>query len=207
MVRDSNVYNATSRSIVIRNEGLFMQQLIATLLQELGYDPQRDSLRKTPARVAKALTYLTEGVRIDPQAILREALFAESYDGLVTVGPVPFHSLCEHHLLPFFGQVHVGYLPSGTIVGLSKIPRAIDACARRLQVQERLTRDIADAVTAVLRPRGLAVTITAEHMCVQMRGIRKAGTGMTTSIMTGALRDDAALRDEFLRGCSHAALA
>lgn len=182
-----------------------MQQLITNLLAELGYDIDRDGLRKTPARVAKALTYLTEGIKSDPAAVLRDALFAESYAGLVTVGPIPFHSLCEHHMLPFYGNAYVGYVPNGKIVGLSKIPRMVDLFARRLQVQERLTQQIVDTIDAVLTPRGVAVAITAEHMCVQMRGIRKVGTGMTTTVFRGVLHDDAAQRAEFLRSCQMSA--
>lgn len=178
-----------------------MQTLIHTLLAELGYDTNRESLQKTPARVAKALTYLTEGIKSDPAAILRDALFAEEYPGLVTVGPIPFHSLCEHHMLPFYGNAYVGYVPNGTIVGLSKIPRMVDLFARRLQVQERLTQQIATTIDAVLQPHGVAVAITAEHMCVQMRGIRKVGTGMTTTVFRGTLEQDGPQRTEFLHSC------
>lgn len=174
-----------------------MQMLIAKLLAELGEDPSREGLRKTPERVAKSLRAMTEGYAQDPLAILRGALFTHEGDGLVTVSAMPFHSLCEHHMLPFFGVVHVAYQPNGKIVGLSKLPRVIDAFARRLQVQERLTNAIADALQEALNPRGLAVVMRAEHLCVRMRGVGKSGSVMHTSILRGSLRDDASLRETF----------
>lgn len=175
-----------------------MQELIRRLLLELGEDPTREGLRKTPARVARSMQALTEGYRQDPSQIIRDAVFHEKYDEMVIVKDIPFYSLCEHHMLPFFGTVHVAYLPAGKLVGLSKIPRMVDLFARRLQVQERMTGQIADTLLENLQPLGVGVVIEAQHLCMQMRGVQKSGSTMTTSAMLGDFRADPSTRSEFL---------
>lgn len=172
---------------------------IQSLLSHIGEDPQREGLIKTPARVAKALAEVTCGYRQDAQAILRSAIFdAADSQGVVLVRDIPFYSLCEHHLLPFFGQVHIAYLPGTHITGLSKLARAVDAYARRLQVQERLTRQVAEAVSEALQAQGVIVVVEAQHMCMQMRGVQKPGTITTTIAALGCYEHDAALRQEVL---------
>jgi GTP cyclohydrolase I len=168
------------------------------ILEELGEDPQREGLRKTPERAAKAMQFLTQGYRQDPKAILRSAMFAESCSEMVLVKDIEVYSLCEHHLLPFFGKAHVAYIPDGYIVGLSKIPRVVDVFARRLQVQERLTIEIRDVIQETLRPLGVAVVIEAQHMCMMMRGVQKQNSVTTTSAFTGEFQK-AETRGEFLR--------
>lgn len=175
-----------------------MHELIRRLLVELGEDPAREGLHKTPERVARALRFLTDGARQDPAQILRDAVFREDYDEMVVVRDIPFYSLCEHHMLPFFGQAHVAYLPQGRLVGLSKIPRVVDCFARRLQVQERMTQQIAETLQSVLTPRGVAVVLEAQHLCMQMRGVQKSGAVMTTSAMLGDFRAEGSARGEFL---------
>jgi len=172
---------------------------VATLLRHIGEDPNRDGLRDTPSRVAKALLELTQGYSVDVGALLA-VQFAEVHDSLIVVRDVPFHSLCEHHMLPFTGTATVGYVPApgGGIVGLSKLARLVDAYARRLQVQERLTVQIADAIEEHLHPVAVGVIITAHHTCMSMRGIQRAGQ-MVTSHLTGELRSDPVLRAEFMR--------
>jgi GTP cyclohydrolase IA len=172
--------------------------VIARLLEELGEDNSREGLVDTPRRVADSLRFLTEGYDLDPAEIVGDALFSEDYDEMVVVRGVNFFSLCEHHLLPFFGRVHVAYLPKGKVVGLSKVPRIVDAFAHRLQLQERLTRQIAEALNEVLEPNGVAVVIEARHLCLEMRGVEKQGAETLTSFMLGAFRDDARTRTEFL---------
>ncbi len=175
-----------------------MQHLITALLHELGENPDREGLRKTPERVARALRDLTAGYRQDPNQVIRDAVFTEKYREMVVVREIPFYSLCEHHLLPFFGKVHVAYLPKGKLVGLSKIPRMVDLFARRLQVQERLTQQIADTLHDNLQPYGLGVVIEAQHLCMQMRGVQKEGAIMTTSAMLGTFETNLSTRQEFL---------
>lgn len=175
-----------------------MRQLITALLKELGEDPGREGLQKTPERVAQALRYLTEGYHQDPSQVIRDAVFTEKYREMVVVRDIPFYSLCEHHLLPFLGKVHVAYLPKGRLVGLSKIPRMVDLYARRLQVQERLTQQIADTLHENLQPYGLGVVIEAQHLCMQMRGVQKEGATMTTSAMLGTFETNVSTRQEFL---------
>lgn len=170
------------------------------LIEAAGEDVGRDGLLKTPQRAAKAWDFLTSGYEHDPVEILRSAVFDEDYSSLVLVRDVEFYSLCEHHLLPFFGRAHVAYVPDGRIVGLSKVPRMLDAIARRLQVQERMTKDAADALNAALQPKGVAVWIEASHMCMMMRGVEKQGSTTATSVFTGVFETDEHLRQQFLAG-------
>jgi GTP cyclohydrolase IA len=167
------------------------------VLKNLGEDPTREGLVKTPERVAKALQYLTHGYDLDPAEILKSAMFAEKYDQMVVVKGIELYSMCEHHMLPFFGKAHVAYIPNGHIVGLSKIPRVVDVFARRLQVQERLTNEIRDCIQDTLKPVGVAVVIEAQHMCMQMRGVQKQNSFTTTSAFTGAFLKDNKTREEF----------
>jgi GTP cyclohydrolase IA len=175
-----------------------IEPLIRELLKELGEDPDREGLDKTPARVANALAYLTAGYRTDIADILNAALFTEEYDEMVVVKDIDFYSLCEHHLLPFFGKCHIAYMPSRKIVGLSKMPRLVEMFSRRLQVQERLTTQIAQTINEVLQPRGVAVVMEALHMCMLMRGVEKQNSKALTSAMLGAFRDRPETRAEFL---------
>ncbi len=168
-------------------------------LELVGEDPEREGLLKTPERVAKSWQFLTHGYGLDPDEVLRSALFEEDYSEMVLVKDVEVYSLCEHHALPFFGKAHVAYIPNGRIVGLSKIPRVVDVFARRLQVQERLTLQIRDAVERVLRPEGVAVVIEAQHLCMMMRGAEKQNSMTTTSAMSGVFLDNANTRSEFMR--------
>jgi GTP cyclohydrolase IA len=168
------------------------------VLEELGEDPQREGLAKTPERAAKALQFLTHGYGLDPAEILRSAMFREEYQQMVIVRDIEVYSLCEHHMLPFFGKAHVAYIPNGHIVGLSKIPRVVDAFARRLQVQERLTVDIRNCIEETLKPQGVAVVIEAQHLCMIMRGIQKQHSIATTSAFTGEFNSEKT-RAEFMR--------
>lgn len=168
------------------------------LLTGIGENPEREGLIKTPMRAAKSLDFLTHGYRQDPKEILRSALFHEDYKQIVVVKDIEIYSLCEHHLLPFFGKAHVGYIPNGTIVGLSKIPRVVECFARRLQLQERLTTQIKDCVQEVLNPIGVAVVIEAQHLCMSMRGIQKQNSVTTTSEFTGAFLKNENTRQEFM---------
>jgi GTP cyclohydrolase I len=168
------------------------------ILKALGADPDREGLVKTPERVAKALQFLTHGYDLDPAQILRSAMFKEEYQQMVIVKDIEIYSLCEHHLLPFFGKAHVAYIPNGHIVGLSKIPRVVDAYARRLQVQERLTVEIRNCIQDTLKPLGVAVVIEAQHLCMVMRGIQKQHSIATTSAFTGEFEQERT-RGEFLR--------
>ena len=169
-----------------------------TVLNEIGEDPSREGLLKTPERVAKALKYLTHGYDLDPAAILKSALFKEDYKQMVLVKDIEIYSMCEHHMLPFFGKAHIAYIPNGKIVGLSKIPRIVDAFARRLQVQERLTYEIRDCIQETLEPIGVAVVIEAQHMCMQMRGVQKQNSVTTTSAFTGVFMSETKTREEFI---------
>lgn len=174
-----------------------LSAIVGRLLEELGEDTTREGLVDTPRRVSESLRHLTEGYELDPAEIVGDALFNEDYDDMVVVRGVKFFSLCEHHLLPFFGRVHVAYLPKGRVVGLSKVPRIVDAFAHRLQLQERLTRQIAEALNEVLEPNGVAVVIEARHLCMEMRGVEKPDSDTLTSCMLGTFRDDARTRTEF----------
>lgn len=168
------------------------------LITGIHEDPEREGLVKTPMRAAKALQFLTHGYSMDPKEILRSALFHEDYKQIVIVKDIEIYSLCEHHMLPFFGKAHIGYIPNGTIVGLSKIPRVVEAYARRLQLQERLTAQIKDCLQEVLNPIGVAVVIEAQHLCMSMRGIQKQNSVTTTSEFTGAFMKNANTRQEFM---------
>jgi GTP cyclohydrolase IA len=169
-----------------------------SILQEIGENPDREGLAKTPERVAKALQFLTHGYDLDPAGILRSAMFQEEYQQMVIVKDIEMYSMCEHHMLPFFGKAHVAYIPNGRIVGLSKIPRVVDAYARRLQVQERLTVEIRNCIQETLEPQGVAVVIEAQHMCMIMRGIQKQHSIATTSAFTGEFNAEKT-RAEFMR--------
>ncbi|MCW3104427.1 MAG: cyclohydrolase 1 [Bacteroidetes bacterium] len=168
-----------------------------TILSDIGENPSREGLLKTPERVAKAMQYLTHGYDLDPAEILRSAMFKEDYKQMVIVKDIEVYSMCEHHLLPFFGKAHVAYIPNGAVVGLSKIPRVVDAFARRLQVQERLTTEIRDCIQNTLNPIGVAVVIECSHLCMQMRGIQKQNSVTTTSAFTGEFLKDTT-RGEFI---------
>ena len=171
----------------------------AAILSLLGEDISRDGLQKTPLRVAKSIQFLTQGYAQDPHAILRGALFREEYQQMVIVKDIELYSLCEHHLLPFYGKAHVAYIPDGYITGLSKLARVVDAFARRLQVQERLTRQILECIHETLHPLGVAVVIEAAHMCMQMRGVEKQNSVTTTSAFKGAFLSDSKTREEFVQ--------
>lgn len=175
-------------------EGLFTK-----ILEGLGEDPSRQGLVKTPLRAAKAMEFLTSGYHQSVDEILNGAIFDEDYDEMVIVKEIEFYSLCEHHILPFWGKCHVGYLPRKRIVGLSKIPRIVDMFSRRLQVQERLTREIAESLETALDPRGVAVVMEGRHLCMMARGVEKQAPVMTTNVMRGTFREDSSTRAEFLR--------
>src|SRR5215831_17238132 len=175
-----------------------MQQIIRNLLTELGEDPHRDGLRDTPRRVEQSLRFLTSGYRTDIDSLLNNALFNVEYSEMVIVRDIDFYSLCEHHLLPFFGKCHVAYLPNRRVLGLSKIPRLVDIFARRLQVQERLTSQIAETIQNAINPQGVGVVIEARHLCVMMRGVEKQHSSAVTSHMLGSFRTLQNTREEFL---------
>ncbi len=174
------------------------QETIKRLLSEIGEDPEREGLQKTPERVAEAYKYLTKGYREDPHAVIDGALFSEENKEMVLLRDVDFYSLCEHHLLPFFGKCHLAYIPGNKIIGLSKLARLVEVFARRLQVQERLTAQIANTINEVLQPQGVGVVMEAEHLCMQMRGIEKQNSVAVTSTMLGVFKDSAVTRAEFL---------
>ena len=168
------------------------------ILTEIGENPKRDGLLKTPERMAKAMQYLTQGYAIDPSQILKSAMFAEDYSQMVLVKDIELYSLCEHHMLPFFGKAYIAYIPNGHIVGLSKIPRVVDAFSRRLQVQERLTNQIRDCIEETIHPKGVAVVIEAKHLCMQMRGVQKQNSATTTSAFSGVFMKSEKTRAEFM---------
>ena len=176
-----------------------LQSLIRDLLKELGEDPSREGLEATPERVERALRFLTSGYQVDVRDVLNGAVFTQPYDEMVLVKDIELYSLCEHHLLPFFGKCHVAYIPDGKIVGLSKIPRLVEVFARRLQVQERLTCQIADALMEVLQPQGVAVIVEAFHLCMMMRGVEKQHSRAVTSAMRGAFKEQLATRTELMQ--------
>ena len=174
------------------------QDLLRELIVRLGEDPERDGLVRTPERMQRTLEFLTKGYREDPEKLLKGALFNVDYDEMVIVKDIEMFSLCEHHLLPFFGKVHVAYIPKGRVIGLSKLPRLIDIFARRLQVQERLTTQIAETIQHAIEPQGVGVVIEARHLCMMMRGVEKQHSAAVTSSMLGAFREEKETRDEFL---------
>ncbi len=175
-----------------------LQDLYKNVIEQLGENPAREGLLKTPERVAKAMKFLTNGYDQDPDAIIESAIFHEEYSEMVLVKDIEVYSMCEHHMLPFFGKAHIAYIPDGKIVGLSKIPRVVDAYSRRLQVQERLTIEIRDCIQRTLAPKGVAVVIECAHMCMQMRGVQKQNSVTTTSAFTGLFMNNDATRREFI---------
>src|SRR5580692_6072502 len=174
------------------------QDLYRELLIRIGEDPTRDGLLRTPERMEKSMAFLTRGYTMDLNTVLHNALFDVDYDEMVIVKDVEFYSMCEHHLLPFFGKAHVAYVPNGKVIGLSKIPRLVDVFARRLQVQERLTRQIGDAITDAIHPQGVAVILEAQHLCMMMRGVEKQHSSTVTSAMLGVFKTQLQTRNEFL---------
>ncbi|HSJ25594.1 MAG TPA: GTP cyclohydrolase I FolE [Longimicrobiales bacterium] len=182
--------------------GVPLRELVAEMLERLGEDPARDGLRRTPERVESSLTWLTRGYGMTAEEAVGDALFEEDHNNMVIVKDIEMYSLCEHHMLPFFGKVHVAYIPDGRIVGLSKIPRIVDVFARRLQVQERMTEQIATALQRVLKPQGVGVIIEAYHLCMMMRGVQKQNSKTLSSAMKGVFLEDLKTREEFLRLCS-----
>ena len=175
-----------------------VQELVYKMLKEIGENPEREGLLATPRRVARAYEFLTAGYTKDIEAVLNNAVFSEKYDEMVLVKNIDFYSLCEHHMLPFYGKVHVAYIPNGKIIGLSKIPRVVEVFSRRLQVQERMTQEIADTFEKYLQPQGVAVVSEAFHMCMMMRGVEKQNASATASAMHGVFKEDARTRSEFL---------
>lgn len=176
-----------------------MEELFKELLTALGEDPNRDGLKRTPKRMAQAMQFLTAGYHADLKKVINGALFDVKYNEMVIVKDIDFYSLCEHHLLPFYGKCHVAYIPNGRVVGLSKIPRLVDAFARRLQVQERMTTQIAETLMEILNPQGVAVVSEARHLCMMMRGVQKQNTVVTTSAVMGVFHEDRATREEFMQ--------
>lgn len=175
------------------------ERLVRRQLELIGEDPDREGLSRTPARVAASLEWLTRGYETDIADVIGDALFEETHESMVMVRDIELYSLCEHHMLPFYGKAHIAYIPNGKIVGLSKLPRVVDVFARRLQVQERLTEQIAQALSDVLQPQGVGVVIEAQHLCMMMRGVQKQNSSTITSAMRGQFRADQKTRDEFLR--------
>lgn len=175
------------------------EDLVAEMILRLGDDPEREGMRKTPKRVAKSLAFLTEGYRKRPQEVVGDALYEQSHQNMVLVKDIELYSLCEHHLLPFFGKAHIAYIPDGHILGLSKLARLVEVYARRFQVQERMTEQIAQAVWETTKPQGVAVVVEAYHLCMMMRGVQKQNSKTITSAMRGAFLEDQRTRDEFLR--------
>jgi len=193
--RDSRALEKTDDPEVTRE----FEQLVRRELELLGEDPDREGLLATPARVAKALKWMTQGYASTAKDVVGSGIFEEAHDNMIMVRDIELYSMCEHHMLPFFGKAHIAYIPNGRIVGLSKIPRIVDVYARRLQVQERLTEQIASGICSVLNPLGVGVVIEAYHLCMMMRGVQKQNSKTITSALKGAFRDDPKTRDEFLR--------
>ncbi len=179
------------------NKEAEFEQAVTKILELLGEDPEREGLVKTPSRVAKALKFLTEGYAQDPKEILNQALFTTSNDEMVLVRDIEFYSMCEHHMLPIIGRVHVAYIPDGKVVGLSKIPRIVNVYARRLQIQEQMTEQIADAILETIKPKGVAVVVHARHMCMEMRGVQKINSTTVSSALRGLFKRDERTRNEF----------
>ncbi len=200
---DDNLFD--ERLAVDSVDSAEIQAAISRILQAVGENPERDGLKRTPERVARMYAELLSGYHTDPNAVVNDAIFEVKYDEMVLVRDVEFYSLCEHHLLPFMGRVHVAYIPDGKVLGLSKIPRIVDMFARRLQVQERMTRQIADLIRDLLHPQGVGVVVEGLHLCMMMRGVQKHNARMTTSAMHGAFRANLATRQEFLENIGRGA--
>ena len=195
----TRLFRASARVEPIQNDRMTeMEQLVRRELELIGEDPSREGLLSTPSRVAKAMDFLTQGYNSSAEEVVGEGIFAEEHDNMIMVRDIELYSLCEHHMMPFFGKAHVAYIPDGRIVGLSKIPRLVDLHARRLQVQERMTKDIAETMMEKLTPRGVAVVVEARHLCMVMRGVEKQHSHMTTSHMLGSFRDEQSTRMEFM---------
>jgi GTP cyclohydrolase I len=204
-IDDNSLYEAAALLPGLGIDQEIIRDSVAKMLRAFGEDPDREGLQRTPDRVARMYEELLAGYRVDPVALVNDALFEEEYDEMVIVRDIEFYSLCEHHMLPFLGRAHVAYMPSGRVIGLSKIPRIVDMFAHRLQVQERMTRQIADFINETLQPMGVAVVMEGLHMCSMMRGVRKHDARMTTSAMLGAFRNSMATRMEFLDNISRGA--
>jgi GTP cyclohydrolase I len=199
---DNTADDLVAKSKIDMNE---IQSAVKKIILAVGENPDRDGLKRTPERIARMYAELLSGYQMDPVTVVNEALFEVKYDEMVIVRDIEFYSLCEHHLLPFMGRVHVAYIPDGKVLGLSKIPRIVDLYARRLQVQERMTRQIADFIRDLLHPQGVAVVVEALHLCMSMRGVQKHNARLTTSAMHGAFRANLATRQEFLENISRGA--
>jgi GTP cyclohydrolase I len=199
---DNPAYGLAAKSKIDISE---VQSAVQRILQAIGEDPGRDGLKRTPERIARMYAELLSGYQMDPVMVVNDALFEVKYDEMVIVRDIEFYSLCEHHMLPFMGRVHVAYIPDGKVLGLSKIPRIVELYARRLQVQERMTRQIADFIRDLLHPQGVAVVVEALHLCMSMRGVQKHNARLTTSAMHGAFRANLATRQEFLDNISRGA--
>jgi len=208
----SATFHALPLRIRSKNRTIFFmtndfEGTIRDLLLHMGENPDREGLRDTPRRVAESYRFLTKGYKTDPERLIKKALFSEPHDDLVIVKDIEFYSLCEHHLLPFFGKCHIGYIPNGSIIGLSKLCRLVEVYARRLQVQERMTNQIADVLNRHLKPKGVGVVLEAQHLCMQMRGVEKQHSEAVTSAMLGGFRTRQSTREEFLKliraGSSH----
>jgi len=202
---DEPIYTAADLICDHEIDTVAIQESVEKIIRAIGEDPNREGLLNTPKRVAKAYEELLEGYRIDPVKLLNNATFDVKYDDMIIIRDIEFYSLCEHHMLPFLGRAHVAYIPDGKIIGLSKIPRIVDMFSRRLQVQERMTRQIADYLNEILHPRGVAVVMEGMHLCAMIRGVRKHDSRMTTSSMLGAFRNREATRMEFLNNISRGA--
>lgn len=193
----ANGYEPDAR--VVESDQVAIETAVRTILQQVGEDPERDGLKGTPNRIARMYDELLAGYRVDPVKLVNGALFDVAYDEMVVVKEIEYFSMCEHHMLPFYGRVHVAYVPSDKIIGLSKIPRIVDMFARRLQVQERMTQQIAQMIDEVLRPRGVAVAVEGSHMCSMMRGVKKEHPVMATRIFLGVFKEDREIRQQFLQ--------
>lgn len=202
MKNDQEVISSVASLLADNMDTASITEAVSRILKAIGEDPNREGLQKTPRRVARAYEELLAGYRTNPIELLNEAIFHVSYDEMVIVRDIEYYSLCEHHMLPFIGRAHVAYIPNGKIIGLSKIPRIVDMYARRLQVQERMTRQIADLLNELLHPQGVAIVVEGLHMCSVMRGVKKHDARMTTSAMLGAFRRNMSTRQEFLDNIS-----
>ena len=194
-----NESGAVLARIPAASAGEPMEDLVRRQLELLGEDPEREGLVRTPERVARSMQWLTQGYAMDVETVVGDAVFEETHEGMVMVRDIELYSLCEHHMLPFFGKAHIAYIPNGRIIGLSKLPRIVEVYARRLQVQERLTEQVASAIEAVLQPRGVGVVVEAVHLCMMMRGVEKQNSSTITIALRGQFRDCPMTRDEFLR--------